>query len=198
MKTKFLVFLIFTGLIAIDLSCTGGFGGGGCKDVRYDVIGIDTIFPLTKNSKGQFAQLTKDSVKYDSLFYSISFTEKETVYNSRFSLINNSYADPCPSAYTDWSIDSVKIFSINSTFKTDVTNQFSVEGYSAVKAKIDNLNPEFMRQLNSQFNNASPLRFYKKSEFQDFQNEMTKFHQSILNLEKNPCGLQLELGKCRH
>jgi hypothetical protein len=152
MKTKFLVFLIFTGLIAIDLSCTGGFGGGGCKDVRFDVIGIDTIFPLTKNSKGQFAQLTKDSVKYDSLFYSISFTEKDMVYNSRFSFITNSYADPCPSAYTDWSIDSVKIFSINSTIKTDVTNQFSVEGYSGVKAKIDNSNPEFMRQLNSQFN----------------------------------------------
>lgn len=130
-------------MVWIDISCNKP----GPKS-HMDVTGIDTILISQRNSQGWLAPLSKDTMAYDSVVYSITFDQLTVFSNIGFSLINGAYADEEPLPSTEWEIDSIKIFSVFNSIKTDVTNTFSVSKYSGNKGKkVDNTDKGFINGL---------------------------------------------------
>ncbi len=143
MKTKFLLFFGIIGIVWIDISCNKP----GPKS-HMDVTGIDTILISQRNSQGWLAPLSKDTMAYDSVVYSITFDQLTVFSNTGFSFISSAYADEEPLPYTKWEIDSIKIFSVFNSIKTEVTNTFSVSKYSGNNGKkVDNTDKGFISGL---------------------------------------------------
>lgn len=140
MNAKFLLLVIIVGIVWIDISCSKP---QPCRSSRYRIDSLKSIQLFKISSNNELVQLDKDSVKFDSLFFIPSFEEILIASSNNFSLIASASAtSPCEPPYTNWKLDSIKIFTLVNNVKTDVTDHFSLN-----QIKIDYSDQNFLTQL---------------------------------------------------